>query len=332
MVLVAACAVLTWVLRDAFSPARQWARQLRQGTDDERKEAAVKLGQLPVGDASLVLPALTAALGDANEHVVINAVYSLGKAASPASMRNDPTSARAVLAALLTRLKDRRPAVRAAVVSALPPPQRDPLYAESTTLCANALVAALGDSSEEVRMAAAGKVYRDPSPSDPPDPRQLLGSLMKALESDPSPMVRREAALSLGQFRSERDPITVTLLHALETGEPQVRDACESALAGLRGNRNPGEERRTAAILPELIKALHSTERAVRCQAAMVLGELGPSAQDSTSALLGLLQEPVDPKMTSERRPDLADPGTVAARVLGEVAPRRRGRGRPPRR
>jgi HEAT repeat protein len=320
MAFVAACAVVTWVLRDWFAPARQWARQLREGTNDEREEAAVQLGRLPVHDASLVLPALTAALGDENERVVINALSSLGKAA--AATGNDPASARAALAALVATLKDRREAVRAAVVSALPPPAMDPLFAESATPCADALVAALSDPSEEVRAAAARKAYRDPSRTDTPDPRQLLGPLMKALESDPSPLVRREAALSLGQFRSECDLITVALLHALETGEPAVRDACESALGGLRGNRDPGEERRSAAMVPELIKVLGSHERAARCQAAMVLGELGPSAQDSTSALLALLQEPVDPKVTSERRPDFTEPGTVAARVLGEIAPK----------
>ena len=279
MALVAACAVLTWVLRDWFAPARQWARQLHEGTDDEREEAAVQLARLPVRDASLVLPALTAALGDENEHVVNNAVYSLGKAASAASTGNVPASARAALAALVATLKDRRPAVRAAVVSALPPPEWDPIFAESATPCADALVAALSDPADEVRAASARKAYKDPSRRDPPDPRQLLGPLMKALESDPSPTVRREAALSLGSFQSEPDRITIALLHALETGEPVVRDACESALGGLRGHRNPGEKRRTAAIVPVLIKALRSHERAARCQAAMVLGELGPSAR-----------------------------------------------------
>jgi HEAT repeat protein len=322
MALVAACAVLTWVLRDWFAPARHWARQLREGTADEREEAAVQLGRLPVRDASLVLPALTAALGDEDERVVIKAVNSLGEAASAAATGNDPTSARAALEALVDTLKDRRPNVRAAVVRALPAPQLDRLFSESGTTCADALVAALSDPSDEVRAAAARKAYRNPSRMNPPDPRQLLGPLMKALESDPSPAVRREAALSLGQFRSECDKITVALLHALETGEPVVRDGCESGLADLRGHRTPGEEPRTTAILPELIKALRSPQRAARCEAAMVLGELGPSAQESTSALLDQLQEPVDPKVASERRPDFTDPGSVAARVLGEVAPK----------
>src|SRR5438309_187665 len=148
MVLVAACAVLTWALRDWIAPARHWVRQLREGTDDEREEAAVKLGRLPVRDASLVLPALTAALGDENEHVVINTVYALGDAASAAFTGKDPASARSALAALVATLKDRRPAVRAAVARALSAAtERDPLDAESATTCADALVAALSDPS-----------------------------------------------------------------------------------------------------------------------------------------------------------------------------------------
>src|SRR5687767_8173901 len=83
MVLVAACGAIFWaarVMRDMVAPVYQWARQVRDGDVDERREAAGELGTLKGSGIRIALPALGAAIGDEDQRVAIIATESLGEA------------------------------------------------------------------------------------------------------------------------------------------------------------------------------------------------------------------------------------------------------------
>ena len=92
-VIAATCgAVLlaVWFGIDWLSPANRWARQLRSGTVEQRRQAVDMLGRFPSVDRQAAIPALTEALGDEDEQVAANAAGLLGGAISAASTGRDP--------------------------------------------------------------------------------------------------------------------------------------------------------------------------------------------------------------------------------------------------
>jgi HEAT repeat protein len=267
-----------WVAREMTSPAHQLAGKLRDGTVTQRRAAVGKVGQHGVDAIWPTVPALVQALRDKDQQVAMSAVSSLKQALQAA--RNygsgDPAAARTAVTALTAALKDPRPDFRMVVAMALADAPGAKVIGDDTA-------------------AAAAE------------------ALVAALSGDTSVQVREAAAEALGELRSEHDRATVALLRALGKDEPNVHKACAKALWRLKDHRDPGESKRTAAIVPALIERLADREPQVRSQTAAVLGEIGPEARASITALIGMLNEAPEPK-----QPDAAG---QAALALGEIAP-----------
>lgn len=319
MLLVAVCGLVAWsarVVRDMVSPVHQWARQVRDGAARERHEAAMMLGRLTDAEMPATIPSLTAALADADDRVVVTAARSLGRALGVRLSNADLAPARAAVSALLAARADPRLDVRMEVVGGLAVAAgNNQLGPETTAACTEALADALNDRSDRVRTLAVSALGE----GGPTNAARRRKALETALADDPASNVRRAAALSLGQFRSGHDEITLALLRSLDKDEPGVQSACDSGLNRLVDFAR-GEPPRTAAIVPALIEALSSRERRARAHAAGVLGEIGPPAVVSVPALLELLRDASDP-VEPRNNPLLWDPACRAALSLSKIAP-----------
>jgi HEAT repeat protein len=162
------------------------------------------------------------------------------------------------------------------------------------------------DKSNAVRRAAAEAIWGSPDVALPPE---LAAALM-----DESAEVRNAAARALVNFRTSLDPIIPRLVFLMEQDKPEVRDACAAVL---------GEAWPTSALVPTLTATLKSRQRAVRYQAARLLGRIGPEASAAVPALVVILDEPLDQpaQKTSRFVQAVVDPACEAARALGQMEP-----------
>jgi hypothetical protein len=159
MVLVVLCGVLLWMVRlinensdlDRFI-VRENVRALRSNDVEQRLSAARDLGRFGSALREITMPALIAALADADADVRGAAAGGLGQVVV------DPIDARAAARALNQSLKDSHPTVRIASADALATLAsvkraggRPPLDAG---MALAALIELLGDRNAEVRSAA----------------------------------------------------------------------------------------------------------------------------------------------------------------------------------
>jgi HEAT repeat protein len=179
------------------------------------------------------------------------------------------------------------------------------------TAVARALNRLLGDRDANVRNAAIKAIAWRAVGSEPP--RELAQCF-----DDPSAENRAAAAAAVLFFRQGLDPFVPVLLRLAERDpEPKVRMQCITAL-----NSAFKPPAISDASLPALLANLRSSDRAVRSQAAAVLGTLRADAASAIPQLLAVLHEPL--RGVAAPVPGFfpnADPACEAARALGMVAP-----------
>jgi HEAT repeat protein len=282
-----------------------------------------------------------------------SAAFALGKLGSSASD--------AVPALRKTLEKDKSPKVREAAAFALGEIVRESIKAAADPQLVPALSAALKDEHWSVRRSAAyalGCVERDAAPAQEvlegllkdafPEVRQnaawALGKLgtaaipkLRLALRDSDPLVKRDAAASLGQM--EPEPVRVALddlLGLCKDTNGEVRRATVGVLVRIIGPEdatatgplralladNDEETRRNAALalsnvggkeaaagVPVLVDALGRGDIELRRQAAAALRNIGPEAHRAVPDLIRALKDP-----DAELR-------TNAALALGGIGP-----------
>jgi HEAT repeat protein len=234
-VALASCMLLALVWDVAGDENRRHAiaavRALEQSRNAcERVEAIRDLVRTVIIDVPVAIPALIRSLADEEVEVRIEAVRSLGPAASAAALigsgGNHVSSA---TSALITSLDDQEPAVRIAAVHALGSfaASNDPLGVIDSQALVARLAAMLADPDATVRastiasLGVAGPV----AAADPPP------ALIAALD-DQSSVNRAAAVRTLARFPDSIDRLIPTLLAVLakEQDESPVRAACLEVL------------------------------------------------------------------------------------------------------
>jgi HEAT repeat protein/formylglycine-generating enzyme required for sulfatase activity len=117
--------------------------------------------------------------------------------------------------------------------------------------------------------------------------------------------VRRSAAEALRKLGSVVVP---PLLAALKTGDADLRDRVSGVLVNI-GQVEPGES------VPAITELLKDNNADVRSSAAMVLGELGPEAEDAIPALIAAMKDKNE-TVSSSASKALGDIGPVATEKL----------------
>lgn len=317
LLILAACGALPllgWrLVRDMESkPVRDQTLALRSEDADERLVAARELGAVPPGEVGLAVPALAEALGDSSDRVRVEAVFALGSAGSTAAgSPNKAAEAHASVKALMGAMQDPNAEVRVGAIRNL----FTVLGASGTSLpcdvqeVGEALSRALADPMPEVRASAArgprfvaisrsmeaamtGAAGRPPRPARIRYPVAPAPALISALQADPSPEVRAEAASTLGGFHTGDASALPPLFEALEHGADPVRWACAGAL-GEWDHAPPPE------LIPLLIDKLGDRcDPRVRCYASSLLAQLGQGAASALPSLVDMIRKDpnTDPK------------------------------------
>jgi HEAT repeat protein/lysophospholipase L1-like esterase len=159
----------------------------------------------------------------------------------------------------------------------------------------DALFAALRDSSEQVRWAAARALF-ELNLRPPADVKPLAA----ALESE-DVYVRGFAAFTLGEMGADAKAAVPALAAALRHEDGYGRGGASNALAKI------GEA--AVAAVPALVEGLADPDGDRRWKAARTLGRIGPGAQAAVPALVTALRDPHERVRAN------------AARALGRIAP-----------
>jgi HEAT repeat protein len=247
LVTLACCAVLASVWHAAGDENRRQAiaavGALERARDSgERIEAIRDLIRSAVIDGPRVIPALVRSVSDGAVEVRIEAVRSLGPAASVAALTaSSDDQVAAATAALIRSLDDREPAVRIAAVHALGSiaAAKNPSGVINPQTLVGAMAAMLDDPDATVRgstiasLGVAGPV----AAADPPP------ALIAALD-DESSFNRAAAVRTLARFPQAIDRLIPALLAGIakeQDGSP-VREACHEVLRQLHPERlEPGK-------------------------------------------------------------------------------------------
>jgi HEAT repeat protein len=266
IVLVAFCGGLLWVARHVWESqhsAVAVAHGLRARNSFDRDNAARHLVQLGLGDASVAIPPLIAALNDAEPEVRVAAAEALNPLISDAVAHGTAlTEVRAAVTGLCEALRDRETIVRIAAAEAL----GFIAYSSgaSSAIDIDALVASLAakpsDPEDNVRLDLISAVANCGRHVTVAPPQELVTAL-----KDHSAKNRAAAVTALASFQCRLDPWVPSFLQSLENDEPQVRDACGHALSR---DKPPAV---SAAALHHLIEALAIRNRFVRFYAARAL-------------------------------------------------------------
>ena len=181
-----------------------------------------------------------------------------------------------------------------------------------STQAIDALLRALSDSSDDVRVAAAAALSTEGVP-----PEALVPGVHEALHDTAHADVREFAARVLGTFGAARGQSAVdALTEVLTDPSPGVRTAAAEGLGRIGAgatsavpalvslSRNPDVRSRTAAVnalgsvpglpeasIPALQQALGDTEPTVRAAAASSLGRFRAQAAPAAGELVRLLKD-----------------------------------------
>jgi HEAT repeat protein len=150
-------------------------------------------------------------------------------------------------------------------------------WADSAT---GAFAKALKDPEAGVRATAATGIESIGMRGQAGPPAELIGAL-----KDESTFVRAAAAGALVKFAKVLDAAIPVLLSMLEQDELSIFHACSRTL--LAAEPSP-------ALVPTLVEAVQSRNRAVRFHAAALLGRIGPHARGAVVILISTLNEPFD--------------------------------------
>ena len=230
--------------------------QALRGQDPEKRHARVSLQHDP---CPAFIPHLLVTAKDADTYIRASAVYALAGYMAEASPQ--------LLEALFSTLADDPdPSVRSAAAEVL--------ACRSSTSVLNALLAALGDASVDVRgnvVLALGGYGADAA----------VTALKDRMHRDPSPEVRRHAVLALERLmrHSQGENSIDDLILALKDESEDVRGAIVRAL----GEYPAVEGEEIPAIMNALVQALSDASSYVREGAARAL------AYSSSEAIPGLM-------------------------------------------
>jgi HEAT repeat protein len=166
----------------------------------------------------------------------------------------------------------------------------------------------LRDPDQSKRVGTAKDLGQVEGPEARP---QAVLLLIEAIAQQ-DPLVRREAAASLGKIGQGSEPAVAVLTKALKDADSRVRMAAATSLGqigptaaeaipalvtGLADSnliycRMAAQSLAQigAAAVPALIDALHSADKNVRREAAWALGQIGPAAEASVPVLASILQ------------------------------------------
>lgn len=332
MVLVASCAALLWSWRqltENYDPTIAEARSRRQrafvqlssGETAERLAAIDTLEMVRLGDDSVAVGPLVAALDDADPRVRLAVARALGSVTPGVITSADAVDLTTLSVNALGRgARDDNPDVRSMALISL------------GTIAATLPVAAVGmkplfekametlargteDPDADVRLAVI-RVMTSRAFANRGGPQEELVAAL----ADPSVRNRLAAIRELVHFDQGFDPWLERLLRLAEKDpEPEVRGACIEVLR--QPMRHPPSLR--SGVVPTLITATRSPEPKVRATAAHLLGRLGIDARTAVPDLMRLLNDPAVPALDpleDYRSSVQRDPGSEAAIALGSIA------------
>ena len=352
---VGVCALLVvWLLRaPAESPPPSGGaaiQSLQSGDPATRVQAIREVAQTGLSESERSIPAVMQALRDKEPLVRAQAAESLGLLGSyavwaqisgVAAGDSDGGLVDGATEALLSLLaKDDEGTVRASCAAALgniaatsprpprsrgasrkggggnsskaPAPVKSPVEYKPIV---DALIAALGDSDDDVRSAAATALGSAGPKVSPEPPPQLIAAL-----KDRTAVVRAQAGKALPSFERGLDPVVPTLIRLAAENDPTVRQASVGALGQIK------KSALSPAAIPALVEGIGSPDRQVRMHVIAMLARFGSQAKDAVPRLIGVLDEPLSSDSTTleggrSAQTTFTGPAHEAAKALGEIVP-----------
>lgn len=269
-------------------PLRYWVRTLRSGNDQEREQAAYKLGELrPVSEDVLI--ALADALSDPNYIVRRNAAESLGRIGPPAvetttrviaTLKDPDARVRCAAARTLGLINPRR---LEAVPALVPLAQKDPDVATQTTAIVSIGKLGAGFEAIEVLVDALGEPPRPDG-----DPGEAARGALEKIGPLAIPDLivacekgnvrgRANAARTLATMGNPARDALPALRKLLADKDASVRVHSAHALWILDGQAKD--------TVPVLVAVLQGTNRDARGDALVVLGQMGDKAAPAVDAI-----------------------------------------------
>jgi HEAT repeat protein len=155
------------------------------------------------------------------------------------------------------------------------------------------------DTSAAVRAQAATTI----AGFKPDAVREIENELIKALEAEKDPRVRKELAVAIARFPEVAKKAVEQLSGALKDADPATRTAAADALA------KAGADAKAAA--PELLRIIDDSDRAARLAAIFALGRIAPENPSFVAAAL-------IKRFGEEKEAELRRELLVSLKLLGE--------------
>jgi len=191
--------------------------------------------------------------------------------AALALWRIDPREKSAVVAALISTLRDNDLDVRGEAIAALG--HMGPAASEAVPTLGKALLG-LDAVYSHFASLALGQIGKS-----------AVGVLIDGMKSDRA-SVRWDSAVALGQIGADARAAVPQLIAMLDDKDPIYRTQAATSL----GQIGPGAKE----AVPALIKALKDRYYTVRQFAAQALGDIGPAAKAAIPQLTAALKDPAD--------------------------------------
>jgi uncharacterized protein (TIGR03067 family) len=254
--------------------------------DKLRPSAAAALGSIGAA-AEEVIPALLETLKERDPHLRLQAAAALGKIG--------PTAKDALPALTAAWQNEEKASIRLCLIEAL-------VRSDSEGKSTGALLAK--EDHLEVRSALALALGRQG-----PRASKALPALMKAFQDEKHSSVRLHLLEALVQIDPQGQPTSTLVVNALGAMTSEVRqDATEEDLR-VQGALMRALVQLGPAAVPSLVAGLKNPKAAVRAQAALALGRIGPGAKDAVTGLTKVLKDQ-DPLARAR-----------AAAALGRIGP-----------